>query len=497
MTRCSCLCTLGIAVSFVGVTPLPAQQSDQAMLDAFAESLDSLVPALLAELATPGAAVALIRDGQVTLMRGYGWADRDARRPVTPETLFNIGSISKTVAAWGLMLLVQHDRLDLDTPVETYLTRWHLPPSEFDNRDVTLRRLLSHTAGLSLHGYPGFDPAVELPSVEESLSGATNGVGGVRVIIQPGTEWRYSGGGFTIAQLLAEEVTGRPFHEFMRTDVLQPLGMTASAYVWNAMVDSLAATPYGPLGPIPGPRFTAQAAAGLQTSLHDFTRFALASLSSARPELATSVLAPETVRRMQQPAPSAPDYGLGYQVFEVLDGAHAVGHGGSNAGWQARFLVIPTTGDGLVVMTNSTLGWNVHSYLFCRWGQAALGESGTCRKGIGAVMAAAVARDGVAQAVQLYRTLRRPAQDAYRFREGDLNTLGYALLGEGRVADAVAVFELNVEAYPDEWNPHDSLGDAYLAAGDTAAAIASYERSLERNPENRHAVRILERLRRQ
>jgi CubicO group peptidase (beta-lactamase class C family) len=216
----------------------PSRQAD---LDRFQASLDSLVPALLEELATPGASVALLRDGKVVLARGYGWANREKKQPVTRETLFNIGSISKTHAAWGLMKLVQDGKIDLDAPVERYLTRWHLPASSFNHDSVTLRRLLSHTAGLRLHGYPGWNPDQPLPTIEASLNGNTNGSGDVRVIMPPGSKWQYSGGGYTIAQLLVEEVTGRKFDDYMKQEIFRPLGTTSSSYVWDAMVEARAA----------------------------------------------------------------------------------------------------------------------------------------------------------------------------------------------------------------------------------------------------------------
>ena len=125
--------------------------------------------------AAPTAAAAPAR----TEPRGYGFADVAQSIPVTPTTGFNVGSISKTIAAWGVMTLVERGELGLDTPVDTYLTRWHLPESTFDERGVTIRRLLSHTAGLSLHGYPGWGPDDPLPTLEESLSGKTNGPGAV------------------------------------------------------------------------------------------------------------------------------------------------------------------------------------------------------------------------------------------------------------------------------------------------------------------------------
>ncbi len=462
----------------------------------FRSILDDMMPGLLRDNLTPGAAVVLVREGKTAWIAGYGYADVASKRPVTADTAFNIGSISKTIAAWGVMKLVEDGAIDLDAPVASYLTRWHLPSSEFDNSGVTMRRLLSHTAGLSLHGYPGFLPSEDLPTIEQSLSGNTNGSGDVHLIMPPGTKWKYSGGGFTIAQLIVEEVTGQRFAEFMTSEVLEPLGMTSSSYVWNAMVERLAAVPYGSLAePIPGPRFTATAAAGLQTSLEDFTRFALASMSGARPNLASGVLQPATVAMMQERVPASPNYGLGYGIFEVLGDKRAVGHGGANAGWMARFLVVPETGDGLVVMTNSTNGGAVHNYLFCEWGHAELQETGRCRKPIARIIVSVIEQRGVGAAVAHYRHLRQSDPDGYVVSEGQLNQLGYGLLQAGRVDDAVVIFQLNVETFPEASNTYDSLGEAYMVRGDKELAIANYEKSLELNPDNQNAKTVLQRLR--
>jgi CubicO group peptidase (beta-lactamase class C family) len=387
---------------------------------------------------------------------------------------------------------VQEGKLDLDAPVDRYLTRWRLPQSEFNREGVTLRRLLSHTAGLSLSGYPGFQPGEPLPTIEESLSGRTNGPGDVRLVMEPGTRWQYSGGGYTIAQLLVEEVTGRKFNDYMVEAVFTPLGMTSSSYVWDAMVDARAAQPYGAVNAIPGPRFTAQAAASLQTSLDDFVRFAQASMSSARPEFVTTVLPPTIVSDMQKPVAPSSDYGLGYGV-RLAGGHRMTGHGGANSGWQARFMVAPESGHGLIVMTNASLGFEVHEQLFCAWEQA-LGRAQTCPRGVGAAMAAAIARSGAADAVTLYRRLEAERAGDYDFREDQLNTLGYALLGEKRVDDAISMFRLNVEAFPSAFNPYDSLGEALLVRGDTAAAIANYRKSVELNPSNDNGKQVLRRL---
>ena len=161
-------------------------------IDQFTSKLDQKIPQLLKGFIVPGTAIAIIENGEIILQKGYGFSNIDKGIKVTNTTGFNIGSISKTVAAWGVMKLLQEGKIELDAPAEKYLTRWHLPKSEFDTDKVTIRRLLSHTAGLSLHGYPGWSPKDDLPSIEESLDGKNNGPGRVEIIMEPGTKWKYS-----------------------------------------------------------------------------------------------------------------------------------------------------------------------------------------------------------------------------------------------------------------------------------------------------------------
>lgn len=315
----------------------------------------------------PGVGLALVRAGQLAWTLACGYADLEHEREVTPDTVFNIGSISKTVAAWGLMKLVEQGQLALDAPVVT--KRWQPPACEYDLAGVTLRRLLSHTAGLSLHGYPGFWPPKELPTIEASLAGDTNGAGDVRLEAAPGTRWEYSGGGFTWAQLLLEETSAQGFAEYMRAQVLEPLGMRHSAYGWPPEILARSATPYDQDGkPLPrgGPLFTELAAAGLQTTPADLGRFAVASLVRSGAGAEPPVLRRETIELMQTPAPASREYGLGYEVQEML-GLLAVGHGGANEGWMARLSLIPASGDGIVILTNGTNGNAVIRVLERAW----------------------------------------------------------------------------------------------------------------------------------
>jgi CubicO group peptidase (beta-lactamase class C family) len=197
------------------------------------QAVESVARQALATSSAPGLAVALVHQGQVDWAAGYGVADRTTGQPVTASTRFQAASLSKPVTAWGVLRLVESGRIGLDEPVIGRLRRWRPPPSPLDADGVTVRRLLSHTAGLSVHGYVGQRADRPLPSIAASLSGETGDGFPVELLDAPGRGWLYSGGGYSVAQLLVEELTGWPFADHMRVEVLGPLGMAASSFRWS------------------------------------------------------------------------------------------------------------------------------------------------------------------------------------------------------------------------------------------------------------------------
>jgi len=344
------------------VTPTPEAEPTADLGGRVADLLDPMMPQWLADSGVPGAAAALVVDGEVAWAQGYGLADRDRNVPVTADTVFQVASISKSVTAWGVMRLVERGILDLDAPVEAYLTRWHLPPSDYDASGVTIRRLLSHTAGLSVGGYPGYVPDLPLPSLEQSLDGLNGGAGAVRIAMEPGARWSYSGGGYTLLQLVVEEVTGEAFSAYMQREVLDPLGMAHSSFEWRADLRPETAVAYAESGSaLPNFLFTEQAAAGLYTTAHDLALFVAAVMPGPNGEPAgRGVLSPDTLTLMLTPAVQLSDqgeaWGLGYILLALTDGSVRIGHGGSNAGWQAYFAAVPARGEGIVVLTNGDNG---------------------------------------------------------------------------------------------------------------------------------------------
>ena len=322
----------------------------------------------------PGVAVAVIKNGEIAWTQCIGYADVASKRPVTNQTIFNVGSVSKVVAAWGFMQLIEKGLVKLDDPVNQYLTRWKLPPSAFDNSQVTLKRMLSHTAGLSVHGYGGVEQGAKLLPLEASLLGKTKWSGeSVSVILEPGTKWKYSGGGYTLAQLLLEERTKETFAEYMKKNVFRPLGLNHSNYEWTEQMKASSATAYDTLGkPIKNRIFTEQAAAGLQTTILDFARFAELSIT-ADPKQLNKVLKPETIRLMQQPVQTTSNdgqNGLGYRFFNI-ENLQTVGHTGENDGWcAAMFLHMPTK-SGLVILCNGS-NWkdDVRNPIYSVWAKS-------------------------------------------------------------------------------------------------------------------------------
>jgi CubicO group peptidase (beta-lactamase class C family) len=345
---------------------------------AFGEHLNRTVPAFLEQAGVPGASVALVHDGEVSFVTAYGFADRERHVAATSATVYNVGSISKTVTAWGVMRLVEQGRIGLDDPVERYLRRWHLPASSFDPDGVTIRRLLSHTAGLSTPSVYEYASDEHVPSLVAALSDSN----GVRQVIPAGTEWRYSGGGYEILQLLIEEVSGRPFAEYMRTEVLLPLGMRSSTFDTLALSRAVA-TPYDSGRAIARHRYVGLAAAGLYSTAGDLARFLAAGIRGSKGEPpGRGVLTPTSVAVMQSPAPHSSAkygfyYGLGYNLFPlgaslrpdtVLgDGAIVPGHMGQNTGWGAVIWSVPATGDGFVMLTNHSKGFEAYRWALCDW----------------------------------------------------------------------------------------------------------------------------------
>ncbi|MBA3344485.1 MAG: serine hydrolase [Gemmatimonadales bacterium] len=310
---------------------------------------------------TPGVSIAVINRSRLEWARGFGVREAGAGDSVTDRTLFQAASISKPIFAMAVMRLAQERRLDLAQDVNTYLQSWKVPPSEGWQPLVTLRQLLSHSAGMTVHGFPGYLRSETLPTLLQALDGeGPANTPPVRVNLLPGTQLRYSGGGTAVAQQLVVDVLGRPFPEIMRDVVLQPVGMANSTYQ-QPLPDSLAryaatAHPWK-ARPVEGKWhvYPEMAAAGLWTTASDLARAGI-EMQRALTGDTSRLLSPEIAQEMLTPQPALQgQIGLGF-FLEGEGDSTRFHHSGWNEGFVARMTVYRKGGYGAVVMMNSNEG---------------------------------------------------------------------------------------------------------------------------------------------
>jgi CubicO group peptidase (beta-lactamase class C family) len=302
----------------------------------------------------PGVSVAVINDGKLEWARGYGVASVEGGKPVTADTLFQAASISKHAAALVALRLVDEGKLSLDEDVNVKLRSWKVPENEFTKKEkVTLRRLLNHSAGLTVHGFPGYAAGAPVPTLIELLNGAKPAnTAKIVVDLTPGTRWRYSGGGYEVMQQLAIDVSGKPFPQLARELVLDPLGMKRSTFEQPlpARLAADAASAHRGSGEMIAGRwhtYPEMTAAGLWTTPSDLARIAI-DLQSAR-----GLLKPATRNEMLTKVLG--DYGLGLGLGET-EGQKSFSHGGSNAGFRCSMFAYRDLGKGAIVMTNGDRG---------------------------------------------------------------------------------------------------------------------------------------------
>ncbi|GGG32170.1 hypothetical protein GCM10011344_36330 [Dokdonia pacifica] len=313
------------------------------------------------ELNIPGLSIAVMNNGVIEWAKGYGIADSTENRKVTTETLFQAGSISKPVAATRIHQLVEKGVINLDTDVNKYLSSWKVPDNEFTKtKKVTPRGLLTHAAGLTVHGFPGYTRSDAIPSVVDILDGKGN-TGPVEVFRVPGEGWKYSGGGYTIMQLMITDIEQTEFSDIMQEQVLDPLGMTNSTYSnpLPKQYHALAATGHYADGTSVEGKwhvYPEMAAAGLWTTpsqLVLWTKEIQETLQTQK----DGFLKAQTINDMLTEYRG--NQGLGPYVLE-----HTFGHGGADEGFRADLRAWKEQPISVAMMSNSDNGSAIMQEIF-------------------------------------------------------------------------------------------------------------------------------------
>ncbi len=304
-----------------------------------------------------GLSIAVVRNYTVIWAKGYGWADKKENRPVTTATLFEPGSISKSLNAVGVLKLVQDNKLDPNKDINDYLKSWKFPYDSLSKgKKITLSHLLSHTAGLSVHGFPGYDPKSKIPLIVEVLDGKTPAnTAPVRSEFEPGLRFQYSGGGTTITQLIVTDVTRQAYDVFMYNNVLKPMGMLHSFYTQPPSKGKLknVATGYSKDGIEIRNKFHVypeQAAAGLWTTPTDLCKYIIET-QLAYIGKSSKVLNQEiTQLRLTPYIDKSSALGI---FFDERNGTKYFLHGASNEGFSGLYYGSLEGGNGVAMFVNS------------------------------------------------------------------------------------------------------------------------------------------------
>ncbi len=478
-------CVLAVIAIILSPGLLHGAGKDAAAHDPSIAALQRDIPSLMKQADIPGMSVAVVRNNKTYWLQNFGVKSTKTNEPVDDGTVFNVGSLSKPVFAYGVLKLVDAGKLKLDEPLAPYV------PKEFTEGDprfqqITARIVLSHRTG-----FPNW------PGDGEKLT----------IHFTPGERFSYSGSGMVFLQKAVEKITGKPLNDYMQEAVFGPLGMTSSSYVWRGEYEKTAAAGHEIAG-TPADLFKAKdanAAASLETSTHDYALFVEAVLAgkglkpSTLREMETAQIAvdPECVNctdREPKELSKSVFWGLGWGIQETAQGK-SLWHWGDNGVFKAYVVVRPKEKSGLVMFANSTNGLSVIKTILAdglggdqpalSWVKYDTYDSASFR------FQRAARQQGAAAALQQFSS----ELGSGAISEDNLNQLGYSLMGNKQLHDAILIFQKNVELHPASWNVYDSLGEAYMNDGQKQLAIQNYEKSLQLKPDSTNAIAMLKKLR--
>jgi len=472
----------------------PKKKSDIAAIlkttvdkDTLISQLEKQIPDIMQKAMIPGVSIAVIRDGELLWTTGFGVKSTETNEPVTDETVYEAASFSKPVYAYAVMKLVESGELDLDKPLIEYVSDVYIEKNylgrKIDDerfRKITARMVMSHTPG-----FPNW-----------------RGRDSLKINFEPGEKFSYSGEGFGYLQKVIEKISGLPLNDFMNKEVFDPLGMTYSSYVWQESYDKNTSYPHNMMQEVTrkGKPKRGHAAASLHTTAADFARYIIAVMNHTGLQQGTidSMLTPQIVVDPEETKDIV--WGLGVGLQQTPHGI-SYWHWGDNMTFRCFFVAFPQQKIGVVYFTNSFFGLAVRKQIV----ELAIGgEHPVLNSNLlieygdvdspGMEFTRTLVNDGVNAAVEKYYQMRDTLEAKEIIEEYAMNSIGYVFMRKKQYQDAIKIFKLNVEAYPDAYNVYDSLGEAYMENGDKELAIKYYEKSIELNPDNENGKKMLEKL---
>jgi len=447
--------------------------------------LEKVIPELMRKANVPGLSIAVIRDGELLWSGAFGIRNTKTGEPVNKDTIFEAASLTKPFFAYAAMMMVEKGELDLDKPLIEYALKEDIEKGIGHSLDlegfkkewfmkITARMVLSHSSGLP-HGERG----KPFP-----------------IYFEPGTQYRYSAPGYYYLQKVMEHLKGEPLEEIMRKMVIEPLKMKNSSMVWQERYETQSAVGHNIISETDGKfrkRTEAHAGASLYTTAEDYAKFVMAMMNDVG-------LKNETIKEMLTPQIDVDEnvfWGLGFGLEQINNGK-AFWQWGDYGIFRNYIVAYKKQKIGVVYLTNSNNGLSI--------GQEIINHAIGGDKDLGLaylnydrydspsmLFTQTIVKKSINEAFELFHKLRKENPDAIPERR--INSLGYALLNSNKNLEAIEVFKLNVETFPESANVYDSLAEAYMKNGDKELAIKYYKKTLEMIPKDTEADKeFLERL---
>lgn len=450
------------------IQPLIAQQK--------AEQIDALLNQYVANRQFNGT-VLVAEKGQVIFKKGYGMANMEWNLPNTPDVKFRLGSITKQFTSMLIMQLVEAGKLKLDGKITDYLPDYPKATGDL----VTIHHLLTHTSGIpSYTNFPDFfakmsrDPSTPTEFIKKFSE--------LPLEFEPGTRFAYNNSGYFLLGAIIEKITGKSYADVLQEKILTPLNMGDTGYDLPGPILAKRATGYEKQGGryVNSPYLDMSlpyAAGSMYSTVEDLYKWDQALYTD-------KLVSAKTKATLYTPFLDNYAYGWGVaneKIGQYPDSLLVVSHGGGINGFNTIIKRLPAD-KHLIVLLNNTGGAplggisrNIQRILYNQPIEAP-------KKPVVDLLRQSVLADTPAQTKQKFAAWR--SDKAYTVDEGEVNALGYELMGGKKLNEALTVFDLNAEAFPTSFNVYDSRGEAYMNLGNKAAAIRDYKKSIELNPRN-------------
>ena len=434
--------------------------------------------------------VLVAEKGKVIYKKGFGMANMEWAIPNQPDTKFRIGSVTKQFTATLILQLVEEGKIKLDGKLSDYLPDYRKETGD----KVTIHQLLNHTSGIpSYTSRPDFfaevsrNPYGVTDFVKKHASGDLE--------FKPGSKFSYNNSGYFLLGAIIEKVTGKSYETVLKERILDPLGMTNTGYDHHAVILQKRAsgyekTPAGYANAAYLDMSLPYAAGSIYSTVEDLYKWEQSLYED-------KIISAESKKLMFTPGLS--NYGYGFIIADVPIGktdqkTKVIQHGGGINGFNSLLTRLVDKQQTVILLDNVGLG-RFHNNITNSIINILNGQPFEApKKSIAETLYKTAIEKNAGAAVAEYRKLKTENAIMYDFSEGELNTLGYQLLGMKRTKDAIEIFKLNVEMFPTSANPYDSLGEAYLADGQKDLALANYKKAVELDPTNANAALIVKRL---